>query len=1063
VNLSAPAEVRTCVNGKFTIEPKSLKCDEQTCATSYMKNANQLAGGILSCRSSANLTSHLYGSECTISCPTGQSMGKGKLVPTKMLWRCVYLEKPQLANLQSNADATSVSRAVVTARMASATAFASYVPLENGLILFEKHKCTLTACAIPNRTGIKTKVDGSIVLAGQGAPSIGWDLLECSGLVYGSSCTPICLDGYYAGGGLKCGVNGKFIGNVECLPYRCNDAPPTVTSPGTVESGCAGRKHDNAYNAAMGPTRCNITCPATPGGDEYTQQGQKYFTCYKGNWTRPAGDFCTPNSCKYSPQPLFGPSLKNCSGLAHDAKCYMRCNKNYNMPKSAIQAGGFFKCKAGTWQLPGACILEGAVGSTTEVAAITTEILIDLDALFPSDGEDEEVELDYFWAIKNAESITSAIADSLKMSLDNIQIEILDGAGEILNRRLSSSMVHNRRLADAPNNAFRIRVIVLLTEEMLKEKKPQEQIDNIMGLLLGTPTTGANGTKTGGLVGGFRTTLLKQLKKKGIPIPKGLTGVAVKQGAKSVYIPKFVYVVPQWIVSKWSDCSISCTQSESMTVRSLGTHERKVVCSAGGSVCSRKEKKPAEDGTCSETSGCPPEPMIFVGIGVAICCACCACCLNWFRIKQRPPNAGQHKINITVTDNTMDDATDHKAKFTVLRPQFDLDGSTGKGALADDKVTPGSVEDGRTHVIWAIDQPKIESWFDKYSNNPIAETTGSTEADEECPASPANPGGGMAAIMPPDGSAAEGNAQVGNAQGIDRIDLEVASATSTELRALALVPRGFTLEELLGPAPLPPIKPFMEDGEKTEYYSSTHKRWMAGTVIVAPRPGTMADPAPTVVYNVKLGFSQLKQGVGLDLLRRPMDRGELVEIFSKKNGGMWLAAVINGPQVAGATTVGYQVRLNESNDVLEMIPAVRLRLRFPAGQDVLVYQGWEQGWVRGTVDASAPADGLLATSVNVARSEHAIVKVGEIKEEQEQNLLLWKANEEALRLENQDGDGNGVPEVAKDATDDLDIAPWVDVPVLCEGSSEVQRFPSWQLRLRSKWYDSDNQRLRVGV
>ena len=74
-----------------------------------------------------------------------------------------------------------------------------------------------------------------------------------------------------------------------------------------------------------------------------------------------------------------------------------------------------------------------------------------------------------------------------------------------------------------------------------------------------------------------------------------------------------------------------------------------------------------------------------------------------------------------------------------------------------------------------------------------------------------------------------------------------------------------------------------------------------------PNIGTDASPTPTVSYHVLLFRGQRREHVSKDLLRRRMNRSDPVEMYSKMNGGRWIAGVINGPQVARATALGYQV------------------------------------------------------------------------------------------------------------------------------------------------------------
>merc|ERR1719331_2246327 len=67
--------------------------------------------------------------------------------------------------------------------------------------------------------------------------------------------------------------------------------------------------------------------------------------------------------------------------------------------------------------------------------------------------------------------------------------------------------------------------------------------------------------------------------------------------------------------------------------------------------------------------------------------------------------------------------------------------------------------------------------------------------------------------------------------------------------------------------------------------------------------------------------------------------------------------MIVGTQSGGATMTGYTVHLDDSKDVFQEIPALRLRRRFPADQAVNVYRGPREGWQKLHVHHSATANG----------------------------------------------------------------------------------------------------------
>merc|ERR1712080_573422 len=130
------------------------------------------------------------------------------------------------------------------------------------------------------------------------------------------------------------------------------------------------------------------------------------------------------------------------------------------------------------------------------------------------------------------------------------------------------------------------------------------------------------------------------------------------------------------------------------------------------------------------------------------------------------------------------------------------------------------------------------------------------------------------------------------------------------------------------------LKLMYESGAKLEYYSTNNSLWMPASVnvVVKQVKRSNLDLDTVVMYDVSVLGTRVQEqrDVPLDTLRLPFEACELVDIYSRRQGGMWLPGIINGPQISGATLVGYQVLLSENAEVLEMIPATRLRRRFPS-------------------------------------------------------------------------------------------------------------------------------------
>lgn len=108
----------------------------------------------------------------------------------------------------------------------------------------------------------------------------------------------------------------------------------------------------------------------------------------------------------------------------------------------------------------------------------------------------------------------------------------------------------------------------------------------------------------------------------------------------------------------------------------------------------------------------------------------------------------------------------------------------------------------------------------------------------------------------------------------------------------------------------------------------------------------------------------MRHAVPLDAIRLQFQQADLVDVFSKRDGGIWLEGSIIGRQSLGATSVGYgvnvdeqnvgyRIHVDEQNIWLENFPAHRLRRRLPPGCAVEVYRGPPRGWVGAVVHPTA--------------------------------------------------------------------------------------------------------------
>lgn len=132
------------------------------------------------------------------------------------------------------------------------------------------------------------------------------------------------------------------------------------------------------------------------------------------------------------------------------------------------------------------------------------------------------------------------------------------------------------------------------------------------------------------------------------------------------------------------------------------------------------------------------------------------------------------------------------------------------------------------------------------------------------------------------------------------------------------------------------------DGDRVEYFSTSHQRWLSGFV-------HLQHAKDRACYSVVLNkaFSKTAQerpDVRPELLRRPFKDGERVWAL---NEGCCLQAEIKGAQAALPTISGYRVLLPDGNSV--SLEAGALERRFEPGLSVYIFDrdAWRAGVVQG--------------------------------------------------------------------------------------------------------------------
>jgi len=160
------------------------------------------------------------------------------------------------------------------------------------------------------------------------------------------------------------------------------------------------------------------------------------------------------------------------------------------------------------------------------------------------------------------------------------------------------------------------------------------------------------------------------------------------------------------------------------------------------------------------------------------------------------------------------------------------------------------------------------------------------------------------------------------------------------------LPTGRSIMKLGAGAPT--LTAFYADGDQVEYRSQTLGKWLFGTVRVTMKPATFE-----VRYDLTVALTkQRRVDVQLKELRKPLKQNEEVEVLTKRESvSVWAPARICGEQAALATNFGYKVEVLASGEIMEDVPAQRIRRRFAVGQQVKAYRGVTEGWSVGTVEA----------------------------------------------------------------------------------------------------------------
>lgn len=136
------------------------------------------------------------------------------------------------------------------------------------------------------------------------------------------------------------------------------------------------------------------------------------------------------------------------------------------------------------------------------------------------------------------------------------------------------------------------------------------------------------------------------------------------------------------------------------------------------------------------------------------------------------------------------------------------------------------------------------------------------------------------------------------------------------------------------------------NGEKIQYFSESHRRWISGVVHV-----TMPMHGGREIYSVVTSgpSQQQRRDVPLCNLRPPLQEGEPLEFWCKEEK-TWLPAQLLQMRRPGlATVVGYNILLPKTEEKIHRVDNAMLRPRYEVGQKVEIYRGVGGGWSKARV------------------------------------------------------------------------------------------------------------------
>eukprot|EP00927_Polykrikos_kofoidii_P033753 TRINITY_DN28582_c0_g1_i1.p1 TRINITY_DN28582_c0_g1~~TRINITY_DN28582_c0_g1_i1.p1 ORF type:complete len:1912 (+),score=268.74 TRINITY_DN28582_c0_g1_i1:712-5736(+) len=933
-----------------TVSGWEVTCQDQACSWDLVpkyvlsQGLTDMDGQMIS--ESIRNESTAFGSDSRLEC---SEVGKIVSPNPSIILSCVYVEPPtegffgsQTNDAEGNVAVEPHPISISSPSDASEAAEARLVPMWRDAPSDVWPRCDLLDCDLPWALFGTIFVNGTEVGRPNGSRIGARNLftideinasdfsnvesLSCAGTKFGDSCVPVCnvskefvFDNPGSSTPMVCGEEFAFVGKPTCvlftdaIIYRCKsvDVADLLEYSPSCEDGSLG------HGAS-----CNLNCPET-----HDLRGAARLICDKGTWEHEGGlvSSCVPKACNEVPAVLFGDTHEDCAGGLHLSTCEGKCQPGYSF-------SGTILCEFGNWKVSAACVVDFS-DAGVNVEVMTTDV-VQTSFIFSSpvvpQGDKTGTNLTVAWARKHEVVFADTFAKTYDFNTGQVMIDIVPDSWvalktekptptktppvspRVLGQRGDQIMATNKSLdfdhdlkrrlqgqsVDSLENAFGVRLGVTVEEE-----DPVQRFNS--GNQLITSLSESFSLVT------FMDAFNDRLVEEGFEVPENLVTLKAEQIGSPVLFYDFEIPLAQWIASSWGKCDNECGEGRSI---------RNVSCPRGAATLACRDEKPADWIDCSNYDGCsfsilcpggPPSPscavqagLLFSGlfVGLFSVTVCVVVCLRAWGQK---PLEGEY---------TIDDERHVRASWIV-------DTWTPSNVPEEDAVA-----DKREHIIWDLDLENLETWFP------------TTPLEYEAPSDPEAPSTNLmrqalsddvaldVLAMPPSPSS-----QLPGGAGTNIEASEHILPQDTD----ALVPgsRERWLQEGI---------PIMEDGEKVEYFSSSHSRWVPAVLHVV-----FADTEQRIVYHVSLNRgSQLRTDVKIDCIRPTFREGELVDIFSKRDGGVWTPGSIV-ETTAASSSLGYRVYrvyVEDEDDVLEGVPSERLRRRFVTGSAVEVYGGPDKGW-----------------------------------------------------------------------------------------------------------------------